>query len=319
MTTGILLATFGAVERVDDVAAYYTNIRSGQPPPEDRVQDLRRRYERIGGRSPLGDITRRQAAALEGALAERGLDVPVEVGMKFWRPTIEDGLAALARRGATHALAITSGPYDSAISIGGYGRQLDAASQRLGVGHALVRSWHDAPGLAEAWRERYAQAVEAMGWKEGSFHVLFSCHSLPERVMAWADPYPAQFLAHAARTAGALGLERWGVTYQSAGLTEEPWLGPDILQSLDHLKRMGIRRVLVMPIGFCADHLEILHDLDIEARQRAEALGLEFARAPSLNDSPAFVAALANVVEARIGDGAGPAPAPLLAINGDRR
>jgi protoporphyrin/coproporphyrin ferrochelatase len=288
MSTGVLLMTFGAVESLDDVPRYYTNIRGGKAPTEAEVADLRARYELIGGRSPLADITRRQAAALSLWLTRIGDSMPVEVGMRYWTPTIENGVRRLAEKGVRRIIGITSGPYDSGISVASYERFFDAArntvDQALEI--SLIRKWFDAPGLDAAWKTQYDAALKATGWEAGSFHTLLTSHALPERVLPLGDPYPVQFQEHAARLASFLGLKDWGTCYQSAGLTHEPWLGPDILPALQHLKAAGRRRVLVMPIGFCADHLEILHDLDIEAAARANQLGLEFARAPSLNDSP---------------------------------
>ncbi|MHB8632386.1 MAG: ferrochelatase [Thermoplasmatota archaeon] len=315
MKPGVLLMTFGAVERVEDVAQYYTNIRGGRAPPEEKVADLRRRYERIGGSSPLVGITRRQAAGLEAALRTAGHDIPVEIGMRFWSPSIEDGVRALAAKGVRRVVGITSGPYDSRISVAGYERFLREAVARVdpALEVDLVRQWFEMPGLDAAWEEQYRAARAKTGWPEGSFHTLLTCHALPERIMVWNDPYPRQFLRHAARLARHLGLRDWGLSYQSAGLTEEPWLGPDILGALEHVKNLGAKRVMVLPIGFCADHLEILHDLDIEACAKAESLGLGWARAPSLNASPTFLGGLATVVLEMEARRALPAEAPFTA------
>lgn len=288
MTTGALLLTFGAVESLDDIPRYYCNIRGGKPPTDTEVADLRARYERIGGRSPLATILQMQADALAKALADAGHSMPVATGMRYWQPTIEDGVRRLAEQGVRRIVAITSGPYDSGISIASYARFLEEAGETVdpSLHIQLVRTWFDAPGLDEAWQAQYRAALDGMGWPEGSCHALLTSHALPERVLPLGDPYPLQFQAHAQRLARFLGLQDWGLCYQSAGLTRDPWLGPDILPALRHLKAAGKRRILVIPVGFCADHLEILHDLDVEAAAEASRLGLEFARTPMLNDSP---------------------------------
>lgn len=301
-TAGVLLMTFGAVESLDDLPRYFSNIRGGKPPSPQQLADLRSRYERIGGRSPLVHITNRQARALEQALIREGHDVPVEIGMRFWDPTVADGVRRLAGRGARRIIAITSGPYDSQVSIGSYERHLDAAVAAIDptLKVDLVRQWFDTPHLDEAWQRQYQQALAETGWSPGSFYTLLSAHSLPERILVWNDPYPRQFTEHANRLAKHLRVSPWGLSYQSAGLTQEPWLGPDILQALDYVKALGAKRVLSLPIGFCADHLEILNDLDHEAADKATALGLEWKRAPSLNDSAGFIQVLTNIVAPRL-------------------
>lgn len=305
--TGVLLMAFGAVQSSDDVEEYYTRIRGGRNPTAAEVADLRTRYERIGGRSPLVDITRRQAATLETSLADAGLSVPVRCGMRFWDPSVADALTELVDAGVRRVIALTMGPYDSRISVGGYERALRTAHEAAPapVDVTLVRHWFDAPGLEEAWKGRFDAALEANGWDVSSTRVLFSAHALPERILLWNDPYPRQFATHGTRLASAWGLPRWGFTYQSAGAGgAQRWTGPDVLDALAHAKGLGDERVLVVPIGFSADHLEILHDLDVEASDRAEDLGIGFARVGSLNEDARFIEALrAKVVERLQADG----------------
>lgn len=309
--TGVLLMTFGAVESLDDLPQYYANIRGGRAPSPEQLADLRVRYERIGGRSPLVHIVRRQAQALERSLLDAGLEIPVAIGMRFWKPSIEDGVRALHGRGVQRIVGITSGPYDSEISVGSYERFFRDGARRVDprLELDLVRRWYHRPELDAAWRTQVRAALDTSGWEPGSFYTLLSAHSLPERCLTWDDPYPREFFAHAARISSYLGLAPYGLCYQSAGLTNEPWLGPDILPALDHVKARGAKRVLDVPIGFSADHLEILHDLDWEASRRARDLGLEWARAPSLNDSPGFVEVLRAIVLSRLADEAIQSPA----------
>lgn len=304
--TGVLLMAFGAVESPDDVEEFYTRIRGGQRPTDEQVADLRTRYERIGGRSPLVDITRRQTTALEAALADAGFSIPVRCGMRFWDPSVADALGELVDEGVRRVVAFTMGPYDSRISVEGYERALEAARESVGapLDVDLVRHWFGTPGLDEAWRDRFEEALASTGWDAETTRVLFSAHALPERILLWNDPYPRQFTEHGTRLAAKWQLPRWGFTYQSAGAgAGQRWTGPDVLDALAHAKELGDERVLVVPIGFSADHLEILHDLDYEAQERADDLGIGFARAPSLNDHPRFVEALRTQVLERLAAG----------------
>jgi protoporphyrin/coproporphyrin ferrochelatase len=245
------------------------------------VDELAERYRRIGGRSPLDDVTEAQRAALE-----RELGVPVFVGMKHWRPRIADAVEAALAAGATRIVGLVLAPHYSRMSIGGYRERLEEAL----AGRAelvLVESWHDEPAFVEVLAER----VRGTGaW------VVFTAHSLPERILADRDPYRDQLLETARLVAEKAGLQRWSFAFQSASSTGDPWLGPDVLDELGRLRAEGVERVLVEPIGFVSDHLEILWDLDVEGRERAEELGLEWARTESLNDDPAFVHALADLV-----------------------
>jgi protoporphyrin/coproporphyrin ferrochelatase len=226
-------------------------------------------------------VTEAQRAALE-----RELGVPVFVGMKHWRPRIADAVEAALAAGATRIVGLVLAPHYSRMSIGGYRERLEEAL----AGRAelvLVESWHDEPAFVEVLAER----VRGTGaW------VVFTAHSLPERILADRDPYRDQLLETARLVAEKAGLERWSFAFQSASSTGDPWLGPDVLDELGRLRAEGVERVLVEPIGFVSDHLEILWDLDVEGRERAEELGLEWARTESLNDDPAFVHALADLV-----------------------
>lgn len=317
-TTGVLLMSFGAVDRIEDIPAYYTNIRGGRIPTSEQLGNLRVRYERIGGRSPLLGILQRQAHGIQQRLRGAGYDVPVEVGMKFWTPFIGDALRHLSQSGVQRVVALTMGPYYSTISVGGYQKFLEAAQSTLAapVVLDLVPYWYNAPGLDAAWEEKIHEALRTRGWTPESTYVIFTNHSLPERILVLNDPYGEQFFEHGRRLAQRLRLPHWGYSYQSAGaILTERWLGPDILEALDHLKQAGRKRILVVPIGFSADHLEILHDLDVEARQRADELGLEFARTASLNEAPQFLDALSALLEARVRA----APAVALGVGTARR
>ena len=282
MNDAVVLMAYGSPAEPEDVRPYLEDVRGGRPASDEAVEELAERYRRIGGRSPLDDVTEAQRTALE-----RELGMPVFVGMKHWRPRIAEAVEAALGAGATRIVGLVLAPHYSRLSIGGYRERLEEA---LG-GRAelvLVESWHDEPALVEVLAER-VRGTDA--W------VVFTAHSLPERILADGDPYREQLLETARLVAERAGLERWSFAFQSASPTGEPWLGPDVLEELERLRADGVGKVLVAPVGFVSDHLEILWDLDVEAREKAGELGLELARIESLNDDPAFVRALANVVE----------------------
>ena len=286
MSAAVILMAYGSPERVEDIRPYLEDIREGRPVSDAAVEELTERYRRIGGRSPLDEVTERQRAALE---VELGL--PVHVGMKHWRPRVADAVGAAVEGGATEIVGVVLAPHYSALSIAGYRERLEAALH----GRAelrFVESWHD--------HEPYL-ALVADRVRGTDAHVVFTAHSLPERILAMGDPYRDQLLETSRLIAERAGLEQWSFAFQSASATGEPWLGPDILEELDALHERGVGKVLVAPVGFVSDHLEILWDLDVEARERAAELGLELDRIESLNDDPAFIRALASLVRSTLG------------------
>jgi ferrochelatase len=276
---------YGSPERIEDIRPYLEDIREGRPVSDEAVEELTERYRRIGGRSPLDEITERQRTALE-----RELGLPVHVGMKHWRPRIGDAVEAALQGGADRIVALVLAPHYSVLSIAGYRERLAAA---LGDRAELrfVKSWHDQAEFLDVLADR-VRGTDA--------HVVFTAHSLPERILAMGDPYRDELLETSRLVADRAGLEHWSFAFQSASQTGEPWLGPDILEELDELHARGVHRVLVCPVGFVSDHLEILWDLDVEARERAAELGLELDRIESLNDDPAFIRAVASVVRSTL-------------------
>jgi protoporphyrin/coproporphyrin ferrochelatase len=281
----VVLMAYGSPSLPEDVRPYLEDIRGSRPVSDEAVEELAERYRRIGGRSPLDEVTESQRAALE-----RELGVPVFVGMKHWQPHIAEAVESALAGGATRLVGLVRAPHYSRLSIGEYRERLQSAvSGRAEV--VLVESWHDHPGFLDVVADR-VRGTDA--W------VVFTAHSLPERILAQGDPYREQLLETSRLVAERAGLERWSFAFQSASPTGEPWLGPDVLEELDRLHADGVRKVLVAPVGFVSDHLEILWDLDIEARERAGELGLELDRIESLNDDPAFIRALAELVEERL-------------------
>ena len=282
MNVAVILMAYGSPATAEDVAAYLADIREGKPVSEQAIDELSERYRRIGGRSPLDEITEAQRAGLE-----RELGLPVYVGMKHWRPRIAEAVEAALSGGAETLVGLVLAPHYSRLSIAGYRERLESALH----GRAelvFVESWHD----HEPFLDVLASRVRGF---DG--HVVFTAHSLPERILRDGDPYRDQLLETSRLVAERAGLADWSFAFQSACATGDPWLGPDILEELQTLAANGERRVLVCPVGFVSDHLEILWDLDIEAREKAAEVGLELERIESLNDDPEFVRALAGIVK----------------------
>ena len=284
---------YGSPERPEDIPAYFSDIRGGRPVRQEAVDELVERYRRIGGSSPLNRITEAQRAGLEEATG-----LPVYVGMKHWEPWIQDAVERALADGAEQLVGLVLAPHYSRLSIGGYRDRLEAALD----GRAelvFVESWHDHEPYVELLADR-VRGTDA--------HVVFTAHSLPERILAEGDPYRDQLLETSVLVAERAGVGDWSFAFQSESATGEPWLGPDILVELETLHERGVGKVLVAPVGFVCDHLEILWDLDVEAREKAAQLGLELDRIESLNADPEFIDALvalvkkASCAEARIGE-----------------
>jgi ferrochelatase len=281
VSTAVVLMAYGSPEGIAGIRPYLEDIREGRPVSDDAVEELRERYRRIGGSSPLPEITERQRAGLE-----RELRLPVHVGMKHSAPRIAEAVKAAEAGGADLVVGVVLAPHYSALSIAGYRERLEA-SLSAGTEFRFVESWYDHAPYLDVLAER-VRGTHA--------HVVFTAHSLPARILAAEDPYRDQLLETSRLIAERAGLERWSFAFQSASETGERWLGPDILEELADLHSRGVREVLVAPVGFVSDHLEILWDLDVEARERAAELGLELDRIESLNDDPAFIRALAELV-----------------------
>jgi ferrochelatase len=283
---------YGTPATPADVEPYYTHVRRGRPPTPEQLADLQRRYDAIGGTSPLLERTEAQRRGVQAALDTHG-SFTVELGMKHAAPFIEDAVEALVARGVTQAVGVVLAPHYSRLSIGEYEeRARAAANDRLDF--AMVPSWYDAPAYLDAMAERVQKALATL---PDQADVVFTAHSLPARIVDQGDPYPEQLRWTAEAVAERAGVERWRVAWQSAGRTPEPWIGPDILEVLDELAGLDeTEGVLVCPAGFTSDHLEILYDLDVEASARARNLGVPFARTESLNDDPRLCEAVAQAV-----------------------
>jgi ferrochelatase len=314
VTTGLVVMAYGTPGSPDEVEAYYTDIRRGRPPSAEQLADLTARYQAIGGVSPLAERTRAQVAAIAAALDEAEPGAwRVELGNKHAAPFVESAVAALAGHDGARDAARDAGdeaggarpdrviglvlaPHYARASVGEYHRRAAATASEHGVPYTPIESWH----RLDAWRDAQASRVRAAREAlPARTKVLFTAHSLPEQALE-GDPYPDELRTSAGAIAARSGLERWygwTLAWQSAGRTPEPWRGPDVTQVIRDLASTGrAEGVLVCPQGFVSDHLEVLYDLDIEARRVAEEAGLAFARTASINDEPAVMAALAELV-----------------------
>jgi len=294
----VLLMAYGSPDRLDQVEAYYTDIRRGSPPPPHLLEELLGRYRAIGGGSPLSRIVELQRAAVEAELARRGRAVRVYAGMRHIEPRIGAIVDGMVADGVERFAAIALAPQKSS-NAAGYRRAVDAALARLdgtAPDVVFVDSWHDQPRFIEALAGTTAEALRRFA-DPAAVRVMFTAHSLPARVVAEGDVYPAELAATAALVAARLGIATYDFAFQSAGRTGEPWLGPDILEEIRRLGREGVRELVVRPVGFVADHLEVLYDIDIEAQGVAREAGIRLERARSMNDDPTFIAGLADLAE----------------------
>ena len=325
----VLLMAYGGPRSLDEVEAYYTDIRRGSPPSPELLEDLLRRYRAIGGASPLSGIVELQRSALEAELANRGGAGAVRVyaGMRHIAPRIATVVEGLARDGIERFVAIALAPQRSSNGAG-YRRAVEAGLAAVagqdGPGGAtpsatFVESWHDEPGFIEALARATREALDRFEAPE-RVRLLFTAHSLPVRVVAEGDRYPDEIAATARLVAEQLGIADFEQCFQSAGRTGEEWLGPDLRDELRRLAAEGVCDVVVSPVGFVAEHLEVLYDIDIEAQAVAREVGIHLERPRSMNDDPTFISAVADVATRALGAGtATPEPAPAHALTGGSR
>jgi len=299
---GVLLLAHGAPDKLDDIPEFLLKVRNGRPLPPPVVAEITSRYAQIGGGSPLRRHTRRQAEAL----AQR-LNRPVYVGMRNWRPFIADAVREALTDAIEHLVTICLAPQNSRTSVGLYRSYLEAALEQAPKPPtiAFVENWHDNSFLIRAYAEKLRDALaSAQAAAGGEVPVILTAHSVPERTIAGGDPYDQQVQVTASRVAAEAGCPLWFSAYQSQGMTSEPWIGPKVESIIDRLAGGGHRHVLIAPIGFVCDHVEILYDVDIAFRQYAQGKGLRLWRTESLNDSRLLIEALAAIVEEQVRSGA---------------
>jgi protoporphyrin/coproporphyrin ferrochelatase len=292
MSTGILLMAHGTPSSLDEMPEYLTLVRGGRPPSSELIEEMRHNYAAIGGRSPLTAITLAQADALRARL---GASIPVAVGMRNWRPFIKDAIGDLVSQQIDRIIGIPMAPQFSTLSVKKYEDAARAALPPTGVIFEAIQSFHAHPLVLEAFAERVRAAAprpEEM--------VVFTAHALPVRAIEAGDVYADEVAATARGVAERSGVATYRIAYQSAGRTPEPWIGPELSKVIDDCTAVGVRKFLVVPIGFVCDHTEILFDIDVQAAQTAREFSASLRRTESLNTSPTFIAALEQLVRAAL-------------------
>jgi protoporphyrin/coproporphyrin ferrochelatase len=287
-STAVLLLAHGTPDEVSEIPEYLRNVTGGRAIPDSVIKEVQHRYAVIG-RSPLTEITLRQ-----GELLSQRLALPVYVAMRNWKPYIADTIRRMRADGVSSCVAVCLAPQNSRTSVGLYRSELRRNAQAMEID--FIESWHDHPLLIAAFAER----LEASRAQRGrDIHVIFTAHSVPASTIADGDPYESQTRETGALVAGAVGLAdtQWTFAFQSQGMTGGPWIGPTVEETMHSLKDKGSDRVLIQPVGFVCDHVEILYDIDIGFREYGSHIGIEVSRAESLNDSPSFIAALADLVK----------------------
>ncbi|MBI3160670.1 MAG: ferrochelatase [Chloroflexi bacterium] len=297
---GVLLMAYGSPDDLADMPAYLMDVREGRPPSPELIEEITERYRKIGGRSPLLERTREQAQRLEKELNRRGgpsgQTFKAYVGMRHWQPRIAAAVKQMAADGVSRAVAMVMAPHNSEMSVGKYYQALDRAQNGHAIQFVRILGWHDHPGFLDALAEKMTEGLAK--FERETPYVVFTAHSLPAFILERGDPYDAQLNQTAVVLAERFDLpeRRWRFCYQSAGASAIPWLGPQIEEVVVELAEAGERNLLIVPVGFVCDHVEVLYDIDIGARQIAAKRGARLERSPSLNASSAFVAALADLV-----------------------
>jgi len=295
---GVLLLAHGAPDRLEDIPEFLLNVRGGRKLPDAAVNEIIRRYSLIGG-SPLLRLSTLQAQGLAKRLRR-----PIYLGMRNWKPFISDAVGQISAEGVERVVAICLAPQNSRTSIGLYKKCLFEDVNRLApqVKVDFVENWHDHPGLVEAFRERVATALACVQAEAGGpVPVIFTAHSVPQKTIEDGDPYEQQVKETAALVARALGLVEYDVAFQSQGMTSELWIGPTVESFIDRAAAQGRRHLLLAPVGFVCDHVEILYDIDVVFREYGKTRGVAVHRSESLNDSPLFIEALAAIAGGRAG------------------
>lgn len=288
---GVLVMAYGGPNDLGEVEPYLTDVRGGRPTAPEIIHEVRERYRAIGGRSPILEHTQAQAAALELELNTNGKMFKTFVGMRHWHPYIKDALAEMANAGISRAVGLVMAPHYSRLSIGAYFKKVEEAQSFLEI--ARIEHWPLLPGYLDALAERVRAALEKF---PAAVPIIFTAHSLPQRILEWNDPYPDELSATVAAVTERLGPHPYAFAYQSAAMTPDPWLGPDAGQVIARLAHEGHQHVLLAPIGFVCEHVEILYDVDIAYKRQAESLGMHLERIEMLNTAPRMITGLAERV-----------------------
>jgi ferrochelatase len=300
-TNHLLIMAYGGPDKIEDVRPYLLDVRNYRPTSDEVVREITDRYQQIGGRSPILELTRAEAEGIQTALNGRaapGESWRVWVGMRHWQPFIKDTLQDMRDAGVQRAVGLVMAPHYSRMSIGAYFKRIAEAGIPIEV--AGIDRWHLNPGYLDALIERIQVALGKFPEDvRGTVPIIFSAHSLPERILEWDDPYPRELQETVQALVARLPGQPWEWAYQSAAMTPDPWLGPDASEVISRLHQEGQQNVLMCPIGFICEHVEILFDIDVEFRHQADALGMRLERIEMLNDHPKMLAGLASVVRDR--------------------
>ncbi|WP_339215953.1 ferrochelatase [Ornithinibacillus sp. FSL M8-0202] len=301
---GLLVMAYGTPYKEEDIEPYYTHIRHGRKPSEEALQDLKDRYKAIGGTSPLARITEEQTKALEAKLNESQdeYEFKAYIGLKHITPFIEDAVAEMAKDGIKEAVSIVLAPHYSTFSVKSYNTRASEEAEKHGISIKAVESWYDAPGFIQYWAEQINGEYAKMSDDEREKAVLIvSAHSLPEKILQNGDPYPEQLAETARFISEKAGIKNYELGWQSEGNTPDPWLGPDVQDLTRALyKEKGYRAFVYAPVGFIADHLEVLYDNDYECKVVCDELGASYFRPAMPNTHPLFIETLAGVVQERV-------------------
>jgi ferrochelatase len=302
MTIGVLVMAYGGPNSLNEVEPYLLDVRGYRSTPPEVIHEIRERYHAIGGRSPILERTRAQAQALEAALnadcRDRSLTCLYQafVGMRHWHPFIKQTLVHMADAGITRAVGLVMAPHYSRMSIGAYFKKVDEAQAPIEI--ACIERWHLLPGYLDALADRVRAALERFPADVRlEVPIIFTAHSLPQRILEWNDPYPNELCATVAAVMERLGPLPHQFAYQSAALTPDPWFGPDAGEVIARLAAEGKQHVLIAPIGFTCEHVEILYDVDIVFKQQAESLGMQLERIEMLNTAPKMIDGLAELIQ----------------------
>jgi ferrochelatase len=297
---GVLVMAYGGPDSLDDIPGYLADIRSGRPTTPTVLEEITNNYRLIGGKSPLLEFTQKQVSSIASYLDPE--KYKFYIGMRHWTPWVEETIRDMIHDGIEQAISIVMTPQFSKLSVAKYQQKIKAGLEmyRGDIDFAHIESYHDEPGLIQALANRVNEGVERWDQPErANVHVVFSAHSLPVRIMKMGDPYDSQLRETAALAAEKAGLmeNQWSWSYQSAGRSPEPWLGPQIEDYLPELAKQGIKNVVSIPVGFVCDHVEILFDIDIQAQQVAKEIGMRLERPAALNTDPLFIEGVAKTIE----------------------
>ena len=293
---GLLVMAYGGPNTIDEVEPYLLDVRGYRPTAPEIIHEVRERYREIGGRSPILEQTQAQASALESALNTNG-QFKAFVGMRHWHPYIKDTLAEMQAQGIQRAVGLVMAPHYSRMSIEAYFKRISETESPIEV--APINNWHLLPGYLDTLVSRVCAALERFPVDARSqVPVIFSAHSLPERILEWNDPYPEQLRATVDAVMKRLGDQPYDFAFQSAAISNEPWLGPDVSDSIKRFAAQGQKNVISCPIGFVCEHVEVLYDIDIVYQKLARSLGLRLERIEMVHTAPQMIAGLADLIRA---------------------